>query len=345
MPAGRQVSFAKQIKMHAVFFKGKDSPLEVKEMKKPAPVKDQVLVKLHAASLNHRDLWVRKEQTAVTEQGIILGSDGCGVVEAVSEEGDPSIVGKEVIINPSLEWGKDPAFQADSFKILGYPDNGTFAPWILISKKQIHDKPEHLSKEEAAAVPLSGLTAYRALFTKARLRPGEKVLITGIGGGTALMALQLAVGFQAKVYVTSSSKAKIEKAIALGAVGGYNYNEPAWIDEAKKGTRGFDVIIDSAAGPMFKNLLEVAAPGGRIVVFGRTAGDIQNIPPRILFNKQLSISGSLMGTRDEFLSMLDFIEKKNIKPVIDSTFALTKIEDAFERMKSSEHFGKVLLKV
>lgn len=331
--------------MQAVFFKGKDLPLEVGEMKRPAPVKDQVLVKLHAASLNHRDLWVRKEQTAVSDQGIILGSDGCGVVEAVGEEGDQSLVGKEVIINPGLEWGKEPAFQADSFKILGYPDNGTFASWIVISKKYIHDKPEHLTREEAAALPLSGLTAYRALFTKARLRPGEKVLITGIGGGTALLALQLALGFHAKVYVTSSSKDKIEKAMALGAVGGFNYNEPTWTDEARKGSRGFDVIIDSAAGPQFKNLLDVAAQGGRVVVFGRTAGDISTIPPRVIFNKQLSIQGSLMGTRDEFLSMLDFIEKKNIKPVIDSSFPLTKIEDAFERMKSPEHFGKVLLKV
>jgi len=312
-------------------------------MKKPAPIKDQVLVKLYAASLNHRDLWVRAEQTAVPDQGVILGSDGCGVIEAVGEEGDPSMIGKEVIINPSHEWGKDPAFQADSFKILGYPDNGTFAPWIVVSKKYIHDKPEHLTKEEAAAVPLSGLTAYRALFTKARLRPGEKVLITGIGGGTALWALQLALGFQAKVYVTSSSKEKIDKAIALGATAGFNYKEPSWIDEAKKAARGFDAIIDSAAGPQFKDLLDTATSGGRVVVFGRTAGDIGSIPPRVLFNKQLSIQGTLMGTRDEFLSMIDFIEKKNIKPVVDSTFPIAKVEDAFVRMKDGGHFGKIVL--
>jgi len=330
--------------MQAAFFKGKDRPLEVGEMKRPVPVKDQVLVNLHASSLNHRDLWLRKEQTVVSDQGIILGSDGCGVVEAVSEEGDPNLVGKEVIINPSLEWGKDPAFQADSFKILGYPDNGTFASWILISKKYIHDKPTHLSNEEAAAVPLSGLTAYRALFTKARLRPGEKVLITGIGGGTALWALQLALGFQAKVYVTSSSKEKINKAMALGAVAGFNYITPVWTDEAKKGTRGFDVIIDGAAGAQFKDLLEVAAPGGRIVVFGRTAGDIGSMPPRVVFNKQLSIYGSLMGTRDEFLSMLDFIEKKNIKPVIDATFPLSEINLAMDRMEKGSQFGKIVLR-
>ncbi len=312
-------------------------------MKKPVPVKDQVLVKLYAASLSHRDLWVRAEQTTVSDSGIILGSDGCGVIEAVSEEGDPSMIGREVIINPSHEWGKDPAFQADSFKILGYPDNGTFASWIVISKKYIHAKPEHLTREEAAAVPLSGLTAYRALFTKARLRPGEKVLITGIGGGTALWALQLALGFMAKVYVTSSSKEKIAKAIALGAAGGFNYKEPSWVDEAKKAARGFDVILDSAAGPDFKNLLDTATPGGRVVVFGRTAGDIGSIPPRVLFNKQLSITGSLMGNPDEFLSMIDFIEKKKIKPVIDATYPLSKIEDAFDRMKNGGHFGKVVV--
>jgi zinc-binding alcohol dehydrogenase/oxidoreductase len=329
--------------MPAVFFKGKDLPLEVRELKQPVPVKDQVRVKLHAASLNHRDLWIRKEQTLASDNGIILGSDGAGVVEAVGEESDPTLTGKEVIINPGIDWGKEPAYQADSFKILGYPDNGTFASWIVISKKQIHDKPEHLSLEEAAAVPLSALTAYRCLFTKARLRPGEKVLITGIGGGTALWALQLALGFQAKVYVTSSSRAKIDRAIDLGAAGGFDYTQTNWPDEARKATRGFDVIIDSAAGAQFRNLLEVAAQGGRIVVYGRTAGDISNIPPRLLFNKQLTISGSLMGSRDEFLSALDFIEKKKIRPVIDSKFPIGKIEDAFERMKSAEHFGKVLL--
>lgn len=331
--------------MPAAFFKGKDLPLEVKEMKQPVPVKDQVLVKLHAASLNHRDVWICHEQTAVSDNGIILGSDGAGVVEAVGEEGDQSLIGKQVIINPSLEWGKDPAFQADSFKILGYPDNGTFASWIVISKKYIHDKPEHLTLEEAAAVPLSALTAYRALFTKARVRPGEKVLITGVGGGTALWALQLAVGFQAKVYVTSSSQEKIERATLLGAVGGFNYKATNWVDEAKKNARAFDVIIDSAAGPQFRSLLEVAAPGARIVVFGRTAGDITDIPPRILFNKQLSIQGSLMGTRDEFLSMLDFIEKKNIKPVIDVTYPLSQVNEAMKHMESARQFGKILLKI
>lgn len=335
--------------MLAAFFKGKGLPLEVKEMKKPVPVKDQVLVKLHYSSLNHRDIWIRNEQTAVSDSGIILGSDGAGVVEAVGDdESDPnfsSLIGKEVIINPSLEWGKDPAFQSDSFKILGYPDNGTFATWILISKKQVHEKPEHLALNEAAAVPLSALTAYRALFTKARVRPGEKVLITGIGGGTALWALQLAVAFQAKVFVTSSSKEKIDRAISLGAQGGFDYKSPTWVDEAKKTTRGFDVIIDSASGPQFKNLLDVATPGARIVVYGRTAGDIGDIPPRLLFNKQLSIQGTLMGTRDEFLSMLDFIEKRKIKPVVDQTYPLSEINDAMKHMESARQFGKILIKI
>lgn len=312
-------------------------------MKQPVPVKEQVLVRLHAASLNHRDIWIRTEQTNTTEQGIILGSDGCGVVEAVGEEGDTSLIGKEVVINPSLEWGKEPAYQSDSFKILGYPDNGTFASWIIINKKYIHDKPAHLTNEEAAAVPLSALTAYRALFTKGRLRPGEKILITGIGGGTALWLLQLAVAFQAKVYVTSSSREKIDKAIALGAVGGFNYKTENWQEEAKKSSRGFDVIVDSASGPQFKTLLDVAAPGARVVLFGRTAGDIESIPSRYIFAKQLQIHGTMMGTRDEFLSMLDFIEKKNIKPIIDKVYNLSEIDEALGRMKEGAQFGKIVL--
>src|SRR6185436_1495826 len=127
-------------------------------------------------------------------------------------------VGMEVVMNPSLEWGNNPIVQGDSFKILGYPDNGTFSDYMVISKKYVFEKPENLSDAECAAAPLSGLTAYRALFSKARLRAKEKVLITGIGGGAALWVLQFAVAYGAKVYVTSSDEGKIAKAKALGAV-------------------------------------------------------------------------------------------------------------------------------
>jgi zinc-binding alcohol dehydrogenase/oxidoreductase len=192
---------------------------------------------------------------------------------------------------------------------------------------------------------LSGLTAYRALFSKARLRAKEKILITGIGGGAALWALTFAVAYGARVYVTSGSDEKIARAISLGATGGFNYTRPDWAEEAARVAGGFDIIVDSAGGEGFSKLIELALPGGRIVNFGRTTGTITQIPTRMLYWKQLSIFGSTMGTRDEFLSMIDFVESRKLKPVIDGVYPLDQVQAAFDRMKSKDHFGKLVIRI
>lgn len=330
--------------MRAAFFTQKSQPLEIREIKKPKPVKDQVLIRLHAAALNHRDVWTQNEQTAPND-GIILGSDGSGIIENVGEDADPLLIGMEVVINPSLNWGNNPIVQGDSFKILGYPDNGTFSDYIVISKKQIFERPEHLSHEESAAVPLSALTAYRALFSKARLRAKEKVLITGVGGGAALWAFQFALAYQARVYVTSGSEAKLEKAKSMGALGGFNYKDPEWTAKAAKEVGGFDIVIDSAGGEQFSKLPDLMMPGGRIALFGRTAGNIPDISTRTLYWKQISIHGTTMGTRDEFLSMLDFVESRKLKPIIDKVYPLELAEEAMRRMEKGDQFGKIILKI
>jgi NADPH:quinone reductase-like Zn-dependent oxidoreductase len=332
--------------MRAAFFKGKDLPLSIDKIKKFRPVKDQVLVRLNHAALNHRDLWIWREQTSLPNpDGIILGSDGCGVIEDVGEDADPLLIGMEVVIHPSLDWGNSAFVQGDSFRILGFPDNGTFSDYMVISKKYVFEKPEHLSDPECAAVPLSGLTAYRALFSKARLRAQEKVLITGVGGGAALWALQFAAAYKARVYVTSSSDEKIEKAKKLGATGGFNYKDTEWAQKAQKEVGGFDIIIDSAGGDQFNKLIDLALPGGRIVNFGRTNGNITDINTRLLYWKQLSIFGSTMGTRDEFLSMIDFLESRKMKPVIDQIVPLEQVNEAFQRMERGDQFGKIVLKI
>ena len=331
--------------MKAVFFQGKDYPLIVKDVATPRPTEKQVLVRLHYAGLNHRDIWIRTEQARHFPEGIILGSDGSGVIEEVGEEVDLHEEGQEVVINPSLKWGSNPVVQSDAFKILGFPDNGTFSEYIVISKDHVFDKPEHLSFEESAALPLSGLTAYRALFTKARLRPGEKVLVTGIGGGSALWVMMFALAFQARVYVTSGSASKLKKAMEMGAAGGYNYKEPDWVEKATKEVGGFDVIVDSACGKQFSQLLNLALPGGRVVIFGRTAGNIPDITPEILFRKQLSVFGTTMGSRDEFLSMLDFVYKHKLRPVMAETFPLENAEEALSSLKKDDRFGKIVLRI
>lgn len=330
--------------LRAAYFTAKNQPLEIREIKKPKPVKDQVLVRLHAAALNHRDIWTQLEQTA-PDGGIILGSDGSGIIEDVGEDADDLMIGMEVVINPSLNWGNNPMVQGDSFKILGFPDHGTFSDYVAISKKQVFEKPEHLSHLESATLPLSGLTAYRALFTKARLRAGEKVLITGVGGGAALWAFQFALAYKARVYVTSGSEEKLQKAKELGALGGYNYKDPEWTRRAAKEVGGFDIVIDSAGGEQFAKLPDLMMPGGRIVIFGRTGGNIPELSPRTIFWKQLSIHGTTMGTRDEFLSMLDFVEGRSIKPVVDKVFPLEEAEMAMRRMERGDQFGKIVLKI
>ncbi len=331
--------------MRAAFFLGKGSPLAIREVKKPKPNKDHVLIRLRNAAINHRDLWLFNEQSLPEKTEVILGSDGTGIIEEVGADIDPLLIGMEVIINPSHEWGNNAVVQGNTFKILGFPDNGTFSDYIVVPKKYVFEKPENLSFAEAAAYPLAGLTAYRALFSKARLRANEKVLITGIGGGTALCALQFAVQYKARVYVTSGSDEKIQSAIQLGASGGFNYRHDDWSAKALQQSGGFDIVIDSAGGEQFAKLPELMLPGGRIVNFGRTGGDIPTLSPRLLFWKQLSILGTTMGTRDEFLSMLDFVESRKMKPVIDTHYPLENIHEAFERMKDQKQFGKIIIDI
>lgn len=161
-----------------------------------------------------------------------------------------------MIINPSLYWGENEAVQSDHFEILGEPTNGTFAEFVVIDKAYVYERPAHLSLKQAAALPLAALTAYRALFTKAKVTSKDKILITGIGGGVALFLLQMVTAIGAGVYVTSSANEKLRGAVSLGAKGGYNYKEPSWQQKTREETKGFDVIIDSAGGEGFADLLD-----------------------------------------------------------------------------------------
>jgi NADPH:quinone reductase-like Zn-dependent oxidoreductase len=160
-----------------------------------------------------------------------------------------------------------------------------------------------------------------------------------------LWLLQFAVAYQAKVYVTSSSPEKIEKAKALGAAGGFIYTDADWAGQAQKEAGGFDIIIDSAGGEQFGKLIELALPGGRIVNFGRTAGNITAVATRLLYWKQIAIHGTTMGTRDEFMSMLDFIESRKLKPVIDRVYPLEQAAEAFKLLEDGNQFGKIVLKI
>lgn len=329
--------------MKAVLFKSKDIPFAVSEVPRPTPGKKEVLIQIHYAALNHLDIWIWKEKVLPRE--VIPGSDGSGVVIAVGEDADTTLIGKEVVINPSMYWGVDSRFAGESYEILGNPTNGTFAEYIKVNESFVYEKPAHLSLKEAAALPMAALTAYRTLFTKAKITANDTVLVTGIGGGAALFLLQMAVAAGASVYVTSSSEKKITQAIQLGAIGGFNYKDPDWTLKAKNTMGSFDVIVDSAGGDSFALLTEIASQGARIVLFGRTAGDINHLKPSVIFNKQLSISGTMMGTNEEFKAMLSYYSEHKLHPVIDKTFQLNEINDAAAYMKSGEHFGKIIFSI
>ncbi len=331
--------------MKAVVLLGQNQPLEIRVLEDQQPGPGQVLVALKSAALNHRDVWIQAGRYPGKSDGLVLGSDGAGVVEKIGAGVDKTWSGKEVIINPSLDWGANPLVQAPDYRVLGNPDQGTFAEHIIVPAENICLKPGHLSFVEAAAIPLAGLTAYRALFTRCNLAAGDTVLVTGIGGGVALFALQFAVAKGATVYVTSSSEAKIEKARDLGAAGGFIYSKDTWVGEAKSRAGGFDVTVDGAAGAGFSDLVEVSNPGGRIALYGQTAGKIKGLLPAKLFWRQLSILGTTMGTPDDFSEMVAFCEKEKIRPIIDEVLPLAEADKAFRKMAAGRQFGKIVLQI
>jgi NADPH:quinone reductase-like Zn-dependent oxidoreductase len=336
--------------MKAAILEVLHEPLVSRETEKPTAQKGEVVVQIKAAALNHRDVWIQKGLYPNINPPIILGSDGAGVVAEIGEGVSEYWLGKEIIINPSHNWGDNPAFYGDDYKILGLPDNGTFCEYIKVEAKYLMPKPEHLSFAEAASLPLAGLTAWRALMSRGGFKPGNRVLVTGAGGGVALFAIQFAVAAGAEVWVTSGSDQKIRKAISLGVKGGVNYKEPTWyrdlLVKAKAPKTGyFNVIIDSAGGKGFTRLIDVAAPGASICFYGGTAGNITDIVPAKVFFKQLNIYGTTMGTETEFEEMLRFIEEKKLVPIVDEVFELSDAEAALRRMDSGEQFGKIVLRV
>jgi NADPH:quinone reductase-like Zn-dependent oxidoreductase len=331
--------------MRAVYLEAIGKPFILVDKEKPTAGSGEAIVRVKAAALNRRDVWIQHGKYFLKEYPAILGSDCAGVVDEVGAGVDEKWLGQEVIMDPGSHWGDNPRVHSANYIILGMPEAGAFAEYVKVPAGNLYIKPAHMGFEEAAALPLAGVTAYRALFTKCQLQAGEKVLVTGAGGGVALFAAQFAVAIGAEVWVTSGSEEKIEKAKALGAAGGINYRQKHWGKELKSQTGGFDVIIDSAAGEGFVQLVKLAKPGGRIGIYGGTTGMICQINPAEIFWKQLSIYGSTMGTAEDFASMVQFVNEKEIEPVVDVVFPLEEAEQAMRYMEASKQFGKIVLQV
>lgn len=320
-----------------------DSKIKLIEIPDPELKSGEALIRIKAAALNHRDEWCRQGLYPNLTDGVILGSDGAGIVEKVFDDVHSSWIGKAVIIHPGGNWGSNQKAQSKEFKILGMPDNGTLAQYLAIPVDRLHEKPAHLNWEEAAALPLAGVTAYRALVYFGEVKSGDQVLVTGIGGGVAQFAAQFALAKGAILSVSSSSSAKLEKAKRDGADFLFNYLGPDWTNKAIEATAGFDLIIDGASGDTLNQLITVCRPGGKIIIYGATMGNPGKIEARKVFWNQLKIMGSTMGSDQDFLGMLALVNEKEIHPVIDQIFPLSEAEKAFDRMKAGDQLGKIVL--
>ena len=326
---------------------GGPEKLQVETMHNPTLGSEEVLIGLKAAALNRRDVWIRTGRYAGIKLPIVLGSDGAGEIVEVGTGVDPALLGRSVIIYPAMNWGSDDKAPGPGFKILGLPDNGTYAQFIAVPATHAFPKPGSLSFEQAAALPLALLTAYRALVTRARLEAGEICLITGVGGGVSCFVLQLALAVGARVLVTSSSDAKLEEARKMGAAGGANYRTEDWGSEILRlcEGRGLQVVIDSAGGETFEKALDLVSPGGRVVTYGATTGPAKQLEVRRIFWKQLNVLGSTMGTAKELEAALKFYEANRLRPVIDQVFPLSEASAAHRRMEDGGQFGKLVLKI
>jgi zinc-binding alcohol dehydrogenase/oxidoreductase len=293
----------------------------------------EVVVELKAAAVNRRDLLVRNPPGPAYQFRLPLvpGSDGAGIRRDT---------GQEVVIYPGLGWGNREDAAGPEWRILGGPDDGTYAELVKVPLENVFPKPARFTWEEAAAFPLAALTAWRALFAVGRLHGGESVLILGAGSGVSTLAVSLAAQTGARVLVTSSSTEKIERAKELGADDGVLYTEEGWAEAAGP----VDLVLDSV-GTTWRESLRALRKGGRLVVFGGTGGPEVTLDVRAVYLNWLSILGTTMGSPRDFAALMRMVDRGVWRPVIDSVRPLTEADAAHERMKSGDHFGKLVLAV
>ncbi|RYO87243.1 hypothetical protein DL762_003404 [Monosporascus cannonballus] len=350
-------------------------PLQLKETPKPRPGPGEVLVRIHAASLNHRDHFMRQHLYPGISFESPLLADGVGTVTALgpscSARAADHLLHRRVLLTPSRGWASDPAGPEDpkKFAIVGgsraYPAVGYAQDWIAVPEAEVEPCPDHLSHAEAAALPLVGLTAWRALVTKAGapLIAGDEtengrrfnVLVTGIGGGVALAALQFAVARGCDVWVTSSSAGKIERAVALGARGGVSYRDSGdgpWEKQLAAllpHERPYlDAVIDGAGGDIVTRTVRLLRPGGIIANYGMT------IAPKMDWHmgavlQNIELRGSTMGSRAEFADMVAFVRERRIAPIVSRVARglddIAGIEALFEDMREGRQFGKLVVEI
>jgi NADPH:quinone reductase-like Zn-dependent oxidoreductase len=319
--------------------------VRVRERPRTEPAVGSVAVAIKAASINHLDLWMAQGAQRVTPPRVIA-ADGAGVIEASTV--DAWKPGDEVVIYPvACDW-ECPSCRSGQnvmcphFGVLGEHTDGTACELFHIDARNIFRKPKNLTWTEAAAFPLTFLTAWRMLTTRAHIQPGEKVLVVGAGAGVAVAAVRIAKHLGARVFATSRSESKRERAIELGAEAAFDSAE--FSKAVREATGGVDVVFEHVGPATLGESMRSVAPGGRIVLCGSTSGAKAEIPMARLFWGQLDFLGSTMGNATEFQAVLDAIEA-GLRPVVDSEYPLDQVQAALTRLDSAEQFGKVVLKI
>jgi zinc-binding alcohol dehydrogenase/oxidoreductase len=298
----------------------------------------QVLVRLHAASLNHLDIWVRKGLPSVPKPRI-LGADGAGVVAEVGAGVEGLAVGQRVVLNPGLEHG-------DTITVIGEHRDGTHAQLIAVEAEQVFPLDDGLSYEHAAAFPLVYETAYRMLVTRVGVQEGEWALIWGIGGGVATAAFELCRALGVRTIVTSGSEEKLAAARAWGADLAVNHHEGDVVAAVKEATgKGVHVVVETVGEATWARSLSAVRPQGRVVVCGATTGP--NPPAQLhrFWWKQLTVMGSTMGSRDDFIGAYDLVRSGRARVHVDRVFPLAEIAAAHARLESGEQLGKIVIAI
>ena len=332
--------------------RGKDG-IRIGDFPDPARAQGNAVMRVKAASLNHADLYMRDSGRGITHQlPMVLGLDGAGeIVEA--DPGSGLRPGQRVVTYPMEFCGACEYCQAgeqpwcENLSIIGEQRHGTYAEYISARAGCFLPMPENLDWSQAAALPVAYMTAWRMVLGKSPLRPGESVLIHGIGGGVALAALQLANLAGATIIVTSGSDEKLAKAKALGAHAGINYHDDKVWPQVLEFThgRGVDMVIDNVGAETWESSLRAAARGGRIMVCGATTGGHPPAELQRIFVRQLRIIGSTAANLEEYRALLRIVALGQIEPVIDSVYAMDDAKEALDRMEGARQFGKIVLTI
>ncbi len=320
----------------------------------PVPGSGEVRIRLRAAALNHLDLFVRNGIPGITlPMPHVMGSDGAGVVDAVGPGVTRRKPGDEVVLNPGIHCGTcEFCLRGDhslcvTFHLLGEHVRGTFAEYVVAPEINAYPKPGGLSWEESAAFPLTFLTAWRMLVTRAQAKPGETILIVGIGGGVSLAALAIAKMLGLTAFVTSGSAEKIRRSKEMGAVDGIDHGKVDFSREIRKmtGKRGVDLVVDSVGKATWRKSIASLARGGRLLTCGATTGPDPDEDIARIFWNQLSVMGSTMGSHAEFAAMLRMVQAGTVRPVVDSVFPLSGAKEALRRLEKGKQFGKIVLRI